>query len=260
MIKCSRLLQASIKTISEQDAMDHKFFGPVYHGSTEDTHDKIKEEGFKVIEGDRGDEGISNGYQRGTYANGLPPPVHHLGYGAYFTTVKAIGKQFANGTMKGVKTFCLDVPRLCTINFGSPNTMMKWWIQNGYDQKLAKTDRVAATKALTEHLKAQYDAVWFKGSGMHRLLDGDQIVVFDPSRVYMVDNSSAKPFDIGSKVRRKSDGMRGLVLKKESLEGVLKQYPGAASWIKEGAKFRMNVRWAKGGTDFNVQDIDVDPI
>ena len=64
--------------------------------------------------------------------------------------------------------------------------------------------------------------------------------------------------DIETKVRRKSDGMRGVVTKRENIEHILEEFPAAASWVKPGAKWRMWIRWQKGGSDFNVQDVDVD--
>jgi hypothetical protein len=35
--------------------------------------------------------------------------------------------------------------------------MMQWWEDNGYDPNLALTDRIAATKKLTDNLKENYD-------------------------------------------------------------------------------------------------------
>lgn len=268
---------AAMNTISLQDAQDKKFFGPVYHGTTEERQENIGNEGFKVYIGDAGSGDVSHGYEGTTpYHEGIPAPVHHLGYGIYFTTAKSIAKTFAGGTTRGMKTYYLDVPRLETINFGAPKNMMKWWIANGYDPELAtgwtgfkslnqgftggggKKDRIAATEKLTENLKSKWDAVWFKGKGMYRLLDGDQIVVFDPNRIYQVDPALAKPGDVGSKVVRKADGMKGTITKRENIEGILEQYPAAASWVKPGAKFRYSVRWTKGGTDYNTQDVDID--
>jgi len=242
---------AKMNRISQQDAIDRKLFGPVYHGTTEDRREAIGDQGFVVYEGEEGSGDIQHGYQNQAYHEGIPAPVHHLGYGVYFTTVKSIAKTFAGGTTRGMKMYYLDVPRLETINFGAPKTMMKWWISQGYDPELAKKDRVAATKKLTENLKSKYDAVWFKGKGLHKLLDGDQIVVFDPSRVYEVDPSMTKPGDIGSKVQRKADGMKGVIRQIRNLApDVGQQYYGGATRLLE-------VKWQKGGTDYNVYDRDV---
>jgi GNAT superfamily N-acetyltransferase len=244
-----------------QEAQDKGFFGPVYHGTTSDRKETIDREGFKIFEGEEGSGDIQHGYEnRGDYSTkhiGVPAPVHHLGYGVYFTTKKAIAKQFNYGGA-GIKTYYLDIPNYETINFGAPNTMMDWWIKNGYDPKLAKGNRVLATKKLTAVLKSKWDAVWFKGQGIRKLLDGDQICVYDPSRIYEISTALAQPGEVGSKVRRKSDGMRGVVTKRENIEYILEEFPAAASWVKPGAKWRMWVRWQKGGSDFNVQDVDVD--
>jgi hypothetical protein len=100
--------------------------------------------------------------------------------------------------------------------------MMKWWIKMGYpaqDVLDGKVSRVEGTQMLTDNLKGQYDAVWFKGKGIHRLLDGDQICVFDPQNIYMIDASKYNDFDIGSKVKRKSDGMIGTIVGKHAFEG-----------------------------------------
>jgi hypothetical protein len=35
---------------------------------------------------------------------------------------------------------------------------------------------------------------------MYRVLDGDQVCVYDPSNIYLVDPSMSKEFEIGSKV------------------------------------------------------------
>lgn len=192
-----------LKRIATHEALERGMFGPVYHGSSQDNQQRIDQDGFKVIVGNVGDDGISHGYQQTSYANGLPAPIHHLGFGVYFTTVKNIAKGFNQGTTKGLRPFFLDVHNIKTINFGSQSNMMKWWVENGYDPDLAKQGdkgRVEATKKLTQQLSSQYDAVWFKGKGLNRLLDGDQIVVFDPSKIYKVDDSSVKGKVVGAKV------------------------------------------------------------
>ena len=165
---------------------------------------------------------------------------------------------FNGGSVKGMKTYYLDAPNYDTINFGAPHTMMNWWIKNGYDPTLAKKDRVAATRKMTEYLKSQWDAVWYKGQGLRKLLDGDQICVYDPNKIYEIDPTLAQRDEVGAKVRRKSDGMKGVVVKRENIETLLEKYPAASSWVKPGAKWRMWVKWQKGGTDMNVQDVDVD--
>jgi len=244
---------AAMNHISQQDAVDRKMFGPVYHGTTEEKQESIGNEGFKVYIGDAGSGDVAHGYEGNQpYHDGIPAPVHHLGFGIYLSTNKTIAKQFAGGTTRGMKSYYLDVPRLETINFGVPKTMMKWWISQGYNGKLAKKDRVEATKQMTEHLKAQFDAVWFKGKGMYKLLDGDQICVFDSSRIYEVDAAMSKSGDIGSKVIRKADGMKGVIKNVRSIPpDVAQQYHGGADKFYE-------IKWTKGGTDHNVYARDIE--
>jgi hypothetical protein len=158
---------------------------------------------------------------------------------------------FNENSTKGMKTYYLNVSNCETINFAVPHTMMNWWIKNGYDPELAKKDRVAATKKMTEHLKSQWDAVWFRGQGLRKFLDGDQICVYDPSRVYEIDPTLSKPGDIGSKVRRKSDGMKGVIRRVRNLE------PEQSRLYHGGTKRLLEVKWQKG-LDYNVKDSDVD--
>jgi len=244
-------IDAAVQTISPQGALDRKMFGPVWHGTEQERLQAIGEEGFKVFETGPREGPTLHGYPTQDYHEGIPAPVHHLGYGIYFTTSKAIAKHFAGGTVKGMRTYYLDVPRLETINFGAPRTMMKWWVENGYDPELAKTDRVEATKRLTQSLKSKWDAVWFKGKGLHRLLDGDQVVVFDPSRIYEIDPKAVKSGEVGSKVKRKSDGMVGVIKNIRPLEERFLKYHGGADRFLE-------VKWKKGGTELNVYDRDVE--
>jgi hypothetical protein len=240
-----------IRGISLQEVRDRKMFGPVWHGAPQERLEKINEEGFKIfVTGPREGDTI-HGYPEGDYHGGIPAPVHHLGYGVYFTTSPTIAKRFSSGTMKGLKTYYLDVPRLETINFGAPRTMMKWWVENGYDPELAKMDRVVATVKLTDSLKSKWDAVWFKGKGIHRLLDGDQVCVYDPSRIYVLDPKLSKSGEAGAKVRRKSDGMVGVILKREPIQEEYRHFHG-------GNEEWMTVKWKKGGTQYNVFPKDVD--
>jgi len=267
------------KKISKQDALDSKLFGPVYHGTNETARDAISKEGFKVHVGSERSGDISHGYEASSYSGGKPAPVHHLGYGVYFTTVKAIAKSFNGGSLKGLKEYFLDIPKLETINFGSQGNMMKWWVANGYDiptvyplkdqsnSEVAKL-RVDATKHLTDHLKSRWDAVWFKGKGLHKLLDGDQICVFDPARIYEVDTSLAKEFDVGSKVKRKRDGMVGVIkdvyMDENRIDALRKNWqehsPDKELWVKPETKRIFSVKWQKGGTEYNVQDVDLEPV
>lgn len=192
----------TMKKISKQQALDRKMFGPVYHGSDPQTQEKISKNGFRIFIGNYGSENIRNGYAN--YARYGPaneiPPVHHLGFGVYFTQSKESAKRYNNNSTKGLREYYLDVPRLLTINYGSENTMMKWWKSMGYDTELAKKDRVGATKLLTDRLSDEYDAVLYLGKSLRTMLDGNQIVVFDVNRIYEIDNSLAGEMEMGSKV------------------------------------------------------------
>src|ERR1035437_6819574 len=126
------LLTEDLQPISPQEAKDKGLFGPVYHGSTSDKLEKINTQGFKIAVGQERFGDISNGYEMSNYNGGIPSPIHHLGFGVYMTTVKAIAKQFSYGNTQ-IGPYFLDSPRLETINFGSPRTMMKWWLENGYE-------------------------------------------------------------------------------------------------------------------------------
>ena len=172
-------------------------FGPVWHGTSDESKENINNVGFRLTYGDANSGDVRNGYGGDAAVSygttGIPAPVHHLGYGIYFTTKKSVAKQYANNNTKNMLEYYLDIPRLETINFGAPNTMMKWWIKNGYNIKelIDKKDpnaRINATINLTNNLKKQYDAVWFTAKSMFgALLDGDQICVFDPHRIYKLN-------------------------------------------------------------------------
>ena len=256
MMKLAEAVQSGIQEISLQQARDMRLVGPVMHGApSPDVAAKIRQEGFRFEEADARSGGTSHGYDgKQAYHNNIPAPVHHLGYGAYFTFNKTQGMQYAYGNSKSLlKDMYLQVPRMTTINFGAPNTMMKWWIANGYDPELAKRDRVAATKQMTAKLASQYDAVYFKGKGLRTLLDGDQICVYQPKgKVFIVNPKLAQPGDIGSTVRRKEDGMKGKLINKRPILPEHKQF------CPPEATHRYEVKWQKGGTDMNVYDHTVD--
>jgi hypothetical protein len=237
----------ALKTCSLQYAKDHKFFGPVWHGSSADKREMIEKEGFKIFYGDyrRSDAGISNGYDDRPYWDGIPAPIHHLGFGIYFTTVLAIAKQFNLGTTRGLVDYYIDTQSNDVINFGANKTMMQWWIKNGYDPAVAKVDRVTATRLMTDRLKGQFDSVWFKGKGLYRLLDGDQLCVYDPDIIYKIDKALTQPGEVGSLVIRNTDGMRGKLLE-------IREIPEHARQYHNGETSFLTVRWNKGGTDYNV--------
>jgi len=213
-VKYSEILtEAAIPAISPQEAKDRGMFGPVYHG-TEGDINQITSTGFNPkysvpmsidpISG-RPVE-TAHGYSMDQYAHGLPPPIHHLGYGSYFTTVKSIAIQYNGGTTKGLKTFYIDTKNILEINFGAPNTMMKWWREHGYTmspEAVKKRDVKAwikATGILTRNLRQEYDAVWYKGKGIRKLLDGDQICVYNSKLIYIIDPKLASGLEIGAKV------------------------------------------------------------
>jgi hypothetical protein len=218
--------------ISLQEAKNRNMLGPVYHGSPNMV--EILQRGFDLkqivpvldrsrvvidADGQASLRGPAHGYPMTEYYGGLPAPIHHLGFGIYLTTVKAIGKRFNGDSEANLKPFYLDVPNLLTINFASPRTMMAWWISKGYNmtvEAMAAGDHKAWVKAtgnLTRNLRAEYDAVWFKGKTIKRVLDGDQIVVFNPRRIYRIDPGLAKGLDIGAKVTHS-----------QNLDNVIAQY------------------------------------
>lgn len=268
-LKESLMKEEKVQKISLQQAKDNKMFGPLYHGTTETNRKNIEDQGFKIFIGKERDGNISHGYQDGNYANGIPAPVHHLGYGIYFSINKSIAKDYAYGTVKGLKEYYLDInpERFLTINFGSQNTMMKWWIQNGYDPEIAKVDRVEATKKFTEQISSKYDAVWFKGKGLRRLLDGDQVCVYDTSIIKELDKSMTVKGEVGSKVIAKVDinkingrpeygiipkGTKGIFLGRREIE---EPY---SSQYHNGEKEFLNIKWQKGGTYNNVYGSQVE--
>jgi len=100
-----KVTSATVKKISEGEAHKRGFFGPVYHGTTSEAREHIEREGFKVFIGLERSEDVRHGYLASAYANGRPAPIHHLGFGIYFTTAKAIGKQFnATAPVTGIWT------------------------------------------------------------------------------------------------------------------------------------------------------------
>jgi hypothetical protein len=151
--------------------------------------------------------GSAHGYPFDSYGStGIAPPIHHLGFGVYFTTMKAIAKKYAGNTMRGMKTFYLDTHNIEKINFGSPNTMMRWWIQNGYNMTPEATKAhdmktwIEATQNLTNTLASRYDAVWFLGKGIYKLLDGDQICVYRPELIRLIDPKMSSGLEVGAKI------------------------------------------------------------
>src|SRR5271156_968375 len=113
------ILTENLQIISPQKAKDLNLFGPVYHGTTLEKIEKIVAQGFNIHVSDyERTEDVSHGYQISNYWGGIPSPVHHIGFGIYFTTIKSIAKQFSYGNTN-IGPYFLDVPILETINFGS---------------------------------------------------------------------------------------------------------------------------------------------
>jgi hypothetical protein len=288
MIKLKSLLlltEAQVRKISLQNAIDNNYFGPIYHGTSSTNREKIDKEGFKLFYSDSPATGdVSNGYGLNDYNGGIPAPLHHFGFGIYFTTVKSIAKKYNFDTTRGLKTYFVEIPKskIETINFAAPHKMMKWWIQNGYnydtaspeklfgnpetDLRAIKNERVRATVNLTNTLKSKYEAVWFKGKGLYKsLLDGDQVCVFDPDKILEIDNRLFGPLDIGSKVRSKNDiygydqktvkvpaGTAGLIINKQKASELWK-------WAA-GSEFVYTIKFSSGGTQHNILDRDIEPI
>lgn len=304
-------LRESVPGISKQEAINRKMFGPVYHGSSENGRQNIAQNGFQIIDPESTQR--SNGYEVSNYAMNMPAPLHHLGIGVYFTTSKGIAKNYNGGTLKGLKEYYLDVPRLETINFASPNTMMRWWIAHGYDFtwpqeptvgvsgqfsqidfRNARPEQIRATRHMTEVLSSQFDAVWFRGKTLYKVLDGDQVCVYDPSRIYMVDPKLSQPMEVGSKVVHNQNlyidyphmqlvpveigggarrlvnpktgggiryippaGMKGIILSKTPITPEQRRFlPPRA---QNSAEYRYEVKWAKGGIQHNYYDGELDP-
>lgn len=275
----NKLIKLSgIPTISPQEAKDRNMFGPLYHGTTPEALNAILEEGFKI-------EGVEqrNGYELSNYGPlSIPAPIHHLGYGVYLTTTRSIAKKFNGGTEKGLKPFFLDSRNIEQINFASENTMMKWWIKNGYNMQPIsnyyepgiEAKRIEATKNLTNTLKSRCDAVWFKGKGLFRLLDGDQICIYKPELIYMVDQKLAQGLEIGAKVQinpqvnlnefsewEKVPGYGpagggkfwGVIIGKRNISDELQQKNNYKS------KTFYEIKWNKGGKSLNVQEHEIIP-
>lgn len=282
------LILEDLERISKQAASDRHLFGPVYHGTTPSGREAILKSGFKIFVGPGREGPVRHGFDPQATYEGVPVPVHFLGYGIYFTTVKAIAKYFDDGARTLKYEFYIDAPNMEVINFASPRKMRDWWLENGYDPELAKKDRVEATKKMTEVLEKKYDAVWFKGKGLRSLLDGDQVCVYDTSRIYLADPSLSVGTEIGAKVRRKSDGVIGIILTKRPmpegnklkdhvnhLEALLKKTDNtedeivkitqaldrSKAAIEAGAEDAyFEIRWKKGGADYNVYSSDFEPV
>lgn len=200
-------IRKNLKKFSPQKLKDIQAFGPIYHGSPD--NDKILETGkFQiVIPGKNPEIQSRHGYKCVPYLgsrSNFPPPMHHLGFGVYFTTNKSIAKRFNRDSIRGLKKFFLPNARILTINFAAPSTMMAWWLKNGYNPKpfgeITPKQWHKATAALTQHLSRDYDAIWFKGKTIYSQLDGDQICVYRPNLIAIEDKTLVKGLEIGATV------------------------------------------------------------
>jgi len=247
-------MNASIPELSPQEIYD-TCTGPYYHGApSAEIVSTIIEKGFAWEEGEARTQSTSHGYENREYGQtGCKTPVHHLGYGVYLTETKNIAKQFGYGSAKNlVEVYITKDARMPMINFGSPNTMMKWWKSMGYDCELAKVDRVAATKKLTESLASQYDAVLYKGKGIYRLLDGNQVCVYNTNILRRVNKKLSQPGERGAKVRRKVDNITGKILDRRPIDKDISEL-----YNNREPEF-LDIQWSKGGRDRNVYPSQVD--
>jgi hypothetical protein len=255
-----RIILEDLNIISKHDAIERKFFGPVYHGTTEETRSKIEKEGFRIH------YDSLNGYPMTPYYDNIPAPKHHLGFGIYFTTIKAIAKRYNFGTTRGIIEYYLDISgeELYTFNFASQKKMMIWWLKNGYDGELAKTGeagREVATIKMTEFLSKKYKAIWFTGKSMKgHALDGDQIVLFDVDRIYKVDPklSIGVGLVVGAKVIRKADGMIGVIKNKSAIGVQHIEYLNSIGKPIDTDGHWYTVTWKKGGTAYNITSNDIE--
>ena len=119
------------------------------------------------------------------------------------------------------------------------------------ERELAKTDRVAATKQLTDTLSSRLDVMIYTGKGMYRLLDGNQACIYNPSVLVRVNKKLAQPGEIGSKVVRNVDGMRGVLMGRRPIDEQFAQY-------HNGEPEFLDIKWQRGGRDMNTYPSQVD--
>jgi hypothetical protein len=103
-------------------------------------------------------------------------------------------------------------------------------------------------------------------------------VVFDTKNIYEIDPKLASGMDIGAKVRRKSDGMTGVIYRKfdsanykflvdnikeriqespsDELNAALERYQKA---IENNTKFQLDIKWKRGGRDYALP-FEVEPV
>ena len=208
---------SALQRVSPAQIQQMKLIGPFYHGTTETNFSSIMDEGFTFAEEEAHTGTTRHGFPNVNFGyTDCPVPVHFLGYGTYFTSVKSLARDYDARRSKSEVfkyQFYINAPRLLKINFAASNSMVKWWIKHGYNPEIAKIDRVGATQDLTRNLKKDYDAVFFTSAGIHgaRMLDGNQICVYDPVNIFLLDQDLALPFEEGSHVVSKEHGTTGTV-------------------------------------------------
>jgi hypothetical protein len=192
------------KYVSPEEVEQNRLFGPVYHGTTEENRERIQHQGFQFFKGLPRQGDVRHGFDPNDFApEESPPPIHFLGFGVYFTVSLNIAKQFNVGKGKGLKAYYIGgrdkkPPRIEEINYGAKNTIRKWWAKYGYNMPSRDSFKTqeefeqrwqAETAKLTSNLKAEFDAVHFKGKGFRgSLLDGNQICVYRPEEcIYTID-------------------------------------------------------------------------
>lgn len=246
-------MDTSVPIISPQEAYNTCFPETFYHGTTPDLASDIIERGFIWNIEEAGQSATRHGYENFYYGQtGCKSPVHHLGFGIYLTSSRTNAKRFGD---KVLQFKILKTAKIITLNKGSPNTMAAWWQEWGYDCELSKKDRVQATKIMTDKISAQYQAAYFLGKGLYRrLLDGNQICIYDPSILRQINSKLAKSREIGSKVIKIKEissskipiGSKGTLLEYRPIDEEMSQ------------KYHFNepafltVKWEKGGTEMNV--------
>lgn len=304
-----------LRRIAPREVGERRLFGPVYHGTSEESaKDILGDMGF-CFERGRPREGFTvHGYGPGEMVEyqgeRIPIPTHFLGFGVYLTTVKSQAKAYTNrttavnramggsGKPKVIEVY-LDIQEYEIINFAAMHKMVSWWVGNGYDPSLAKVDRTTATIALTVSLSSKYEAVYFTAASYRGKtnLDGNQICLYAPmeGKICLIDKSLVVPGDVGSKVRRLSDGMIGelrkirstapsdrfhgykighsrseaVEIKKECIASGRGWDETADRYMEKSVQFYeqygpdvygayLEVKWRKGGIDLNVYPNEIE--
>jgi len=203
------------KKVSRAEARN--MFGPVFHGTTEMNRQLIKNQGFQFFKTPPRQGNVSHGFKLQAWQEGAPPPIHFLGYGVYFSVSKTQASLYNRrkdgraGSTVGLTPYYINAPRLKEMNLASPRKMMDWWRENGYDMPSLESLHnlqpseinqmwIEATDSMTKVLRSQWDAVHFVGKGFGTLLDGNQICVYNPENICVIDETSEPELDAGNGV------------------------------------------------------------